>query len=100
MKKTTRILSLVLAFVMVLSCIPGITVSAAGGRKWFALTGGANNSGGHNYGNGNSAGPLFYLDGDRIILYIGRDSGIRFALEEAFGAPFAGTDVAASCGTE
>lgn len=44
--------------------------------------------------------PHFYLDGERIILYIGRDAGIRFALEEAFGAPFAGVDVAASCGNE
>lgn len=44
--------------------------------------------------------PHFYLDGDRIILYIGRDAGIRFALKEAFGAPFAGADVAAICGTE
>ena len=64
MKKITRkILSLVLAAVMVLSCFSGITVSAAGGRKWFALQGGSNNAGGHNYSRGN--GPLFYLDGDR-----------------------------------
>ena len=36
MKKTTRILSLILAAVMILSCFSGITVSAAGGRKLFS----------------------------------------------------------------
>ena len=66
MKKITRkILSLVLAAVMVLSCFSGISVSAAGGRKWVALQGGPNNAGGHNYSRGN--GPLFYLDGDRTM---------------------------------
>lgn len=38
------------------------------GRKWFILTSGANNSGGHNYGNAASAGPLFYLDGDKTMV--------------------------------
>ena len=68
MKKTTRVLSLVLAFVMVLSCFSGITVSAAGGRKWFALTAGANNAGGHAYGNPNTKGPIFYLDDGRDMV--------------------------------
>ena len=63
MKKLNRVLSLILAVVMVLSCFSGITVSAAGGRKWFSLTGGANNAGGHNYSRGN--GPLFYLNEDK-----------------------------------
>ena len=66
MKKINRVLSLVLAFVMVLSCFSGIAVSAAGGRKWFVLQGGSNNAGGHNYGSGN--GPLFYLDDDRDMV--------------------------------
>ncbi|MBR7179812.1 MAG: carboxypeptidase regulatory-like domain-containing protein, partial [Oscillospiraceae bacterium] len=65
-KSTSRILSLILAAVMVLSCFGGISVSAAGGRKWFSLTGGASNAGGHNYSSGN--GPLFYLDGDKTMV--------------------------------
>ena len=65
MKKITRVLSLVLAVVMVLSCASGI-VFAAGGRKWFVLQGGSNNAGGHNYSRGN--GPLFYLDDDRDMV--------------------------------
>ncbi|MBP3660184.1 MAG: S-layer homology domain-containing protein, partial [Oscillospiraceae bacterium] len=66
MKKTKRILSLVLALVLVLSCFSGITVSAAGGRKWFVLQGGSSNAGGHNYSSG--SGPLFYLDGDKDMV--------------------------------
>jgi len=66
MKKTTRVLSLVLAAVMILSCFSGITVSAAGGRKWFVLNGGSSNAGGHNYASG--SGPLFYLDDDRDMV--------------------------------
>ncbi len=66
MKKTKRILSLVLALIMVLSCFSGISVSAAGGRKWFVLQGGSNNAGGHNYSSG--SGPLFYLDGDKTMV--------------------------------
>ena len=67
MKKFTRILSLILAVVMVLSCGSGIAIAAGnGGRKWFSLTGGANNAGGHNYSSG--SGPLFYLDGDRDMV--------------------------------
>ena len=65
MKKITRVLSLILAVVMILSCGSGI-VFAAGGRKWFVLQGGSNNAGGHNYGSG--SGPLFYLDGDRDMV--------------------------------
>ena len=68
MKKFTRVLSLVLAAVLILSCASGITVHAAGGRKWFALTAGSNNAGGHAYGNPNAAGPIFYLDGDRDMV--------------------------------
>ena len=64
MKKITRILSLILVAVMVLSCFSGIVFAAgSGGRKWFALQGGPNNAGGHSYSRGN--GPLFYMDGDR-----------------------------------
>ena len=66
MKKTKRILSLVLALVLVLSCFSGITVSAAGGRKWFVLQGGSSNANGHNYSSG--SGPLFYLDGDKDMV--------------------------------
>ncbi len=44
--------------------------------------------------------PHFYLDGERILLYIGHDTVLLHALEEAYGAPFAGAEVAASCGTE
>ena len=66
MKKTKRILSLVLALVLVLSCFSGITVSAAGGRKWFVLQGGSSNAGGHSYSSG--SGPLFYLDGDKDMV--------------------------------
>ena len=67
MKKFTRILSLILAVVMVLSCGSGIAIAAGnGGRKWFSLTGGASNAGGHNYSSG--SGPLFYLDGDRDMV--------------------------------
>ena len=67
MKKITRrILSLILVAVMVLGCASGITVHAAGGRKWFVLQGGSNNAGGHNYSSG--SGPLFYLDGDKTMV--------------------------------
>ena len=66
MKKTMqKLLSLVLAAVLILSCASGITVHAAGGRKWFVLQGGSSNAGGHNYGSG--SGPLFYMDGDKSM---------------------------------
>ncbi len=65
MKKITRVLSLILAVVMILSCGSGI-VFAAGGRKWFVLQGGSNNAGGHNYSSG--SGPLFYLDDDKDMV--------------------------------
>lgn len=38
-----------------------------GARKWIVLQGGSNNSGGHNYGNGASAGPLFYTDSQKTM---------------------------------
>ena len=67
MKKITRILSLILVAVMVLGCFNGIVIAeASGGRKWFSLTGGSNNAGGHNYSSG--SGPLFYLDGDKTMV--------------------------------
>ena len=67
MKKCTRILSLVLVAVMVLSCFSGIVIAAGNsGRKWFVLQGGSNNAGGHNYASG--SGPLFYLDDDRDMV--------------------------------
>ena len=66
-KITRKILSLVLVAVMVLSCCSGIVVAAGNsGRKWFSLTGGASNAGGHNYSSG--SGPLFYLDGDKTMV--------------------------------
>ena len=70
MKKITkRILSLVLALVMVLGCFPTAAMAAeTEGRTWVTITGGANNSGGHNYGNGASSGPIFYLDADREMV--------------------------------
>ena len=64
-----RFLSLTLALCLIFSCVLTVAVTAEQeGRKWFALTAGANNSGGHNYGNGSSAGPIFYLDGDRDMV--------------------------------
>ena len=67
MKKNTRILSLILVAILVLNCFSGIAIAAgSGGRKWFSLTGGANNSGGHNYSRGN--GPLFYLDAEKEMV--------------------------------
>ena len=66
-KITRKILSLVLVAVMVLSCCSGIVVAAGNsGRKWFSLTGGASNAGGHSYSRG--SGPLFYLDGDKTMV--------------------------------
>ncbi len=66
-KITRKILSLILVAVMVLSCCSGIVVAAGNsGRKWFSLTGGSNNAGGHNYSSG--SGPLFYLDGDKTMV--------------------------------
>lgn len=44
--------------------------------------------------------PHFYRSGNTIILYIGQDDGMLTAFENAFGAPFAGTETAAACGTE
>lgn len=44
--------------------------------------------------------PHFYRSGSTIILYIGQDAGLLTAFENAFGAPFAGTETAAACGTE
>ena len=38
------------------------------GRKWVNLTGGSQNSGGHNYGNGASSGPLFYVNKDKTMV--------------------------------
>ena len=35
------------------------------GQKWFVLTGGANNAGGHAYGNANAKAPVLLLDNDR-----------------------------------
>ena len=66
MKKTTRILSLILAAILILNCGSGIVFAAGSGRKWFSLTGGSSNAGGHNYSSGN--GPLFYLDGDETMV--------------------------------
>lgn len=63
-----RFLSLVLAVVMIISCIVTTAMAAGQGRKWFVLTSGSNNGNGHNYGNGASSGPLFYLDADRKMI--------------------------------
>ena len=38
--------------------------------------------------------PHFYLNDDLIILYIGQDKALTSAFEAAFGAPFAGVEVA------
>lgn len=46
----------------------GLTEEIVEGRKWFVLQGGSNNSGGHNYGNGASAGPLFYTDTEKTMV--------------------------------
>lgn len=35
------------------------------GRAWWTITGGSNNSGGHNYGNANAKAPILLLDNDR-----------------------------------
>ena len=68
-KLTKKVLSLILAMVMILSCVPTTVMAAeAEGRTWFTLTSGSNNSGGHNYGNGASSGPLFYLDADENMV--------------------------------
>ena len=65
-KLTKRVLSLVLAAVMILGCIPMTAMATEQeGRTWVTLTGGSNNSGGHNYGNAASSGPLFYYDSDK-----------------------------------
>lgn len=70
MKKITKkVLSLILAMVMIISCVPMTAMAAEQeGRVWVTLTGGANNSGGHNYGNGASSGPLFYQDADKEMV--------------------------------
>ena len=70
MKKMTRkTLSLILAVVMILQCFVGVAAAAGtSGRKWFVLTSGANNSGGHNYSNAASSGPIFYLDDSRDMV--------------------------------
>lgn len=44
--------------------------------------------------------PHFYRDGAYIILYIGQDNALINAFAEAYGAPFAGPEAAADCGTE
>ncbi len=67
-KVTKKALSLILVMLMILSCVPTIAMAAEEGRKWVTLTSGSNNSGGHNYGNSASSGPLFYLDGDRKMV--------------------------------
>lgn len=36
-------------------------------RKWIVLQGGANNSGGHNYGNAASKGPIAYMDNSKAM---------------------------------
>ncbi len=46
----------------------GLTEEVVEARKWFVLQGGSNNSGGHNYGNGASAGPLFYTDTEKTMV--------------------------------
>ena len=66
--KFKRLLGLILAVVMILSCVPMTAMAEEEGRKWFTLTSGSNNSGGHNYGNGASSGPLFYLDNDKKMV--------------------------------
>ena len=70
MKNMTRkTLSLILAVVMILQCFVGVAAATGtGGRTWFTLTSGSNNSGGHNYSNAASAGPIFYLDDDREMV--------------------------------
>ena len=69
MKKSTRkVLSLILVTVMILQCFVGVVAAAGTGRKWFVVSTGANGAGGHNYGNGASAGPVFYLDDSRNMV--------------------------------
>ena len=67
-KTHIRFLSLILALMMIFSSMATTALAAEQGRKWFVLTGGDNNGNGHNYGNGASAGPLFYLDADRRMV--------------------------------
>ena len=68
-KLTKRVLALILAMVMILGCAPMTAMAAEKeGRTWFTLTSGSNNGGGHNYGNGASSGPLFYLDDDKEMV--------------------------------
>ena len=67
--KFKRFLSLMLALVLVVSCVPMAAMAAEQqGRKWFTLTSGSNNGGGHNYGNGAASGPLFYRDNDKKMV--------------------------------
>ncbi len=42
-------------------------VEPGNGRKWINLQGGSNNTGGHNYGNAASSGPLFYTYTDQTM---------------------------------
>ena len=37
------------------------------GEKWFKITGGANNGGGHAYGNAAAKAPILLLDNDRVM---------------------------------
>ncbi len=48
-----------------------LSVGTATGRKWIKITAGANNSGGHAYGNANAAGPITILDDDKTMAEAG-----------------------------
>lgn len=49
----------------------GEEVPSEQGEKWFKITGGANNGGGHAYGNAAAKAPILLLDNDRVM----EDSG-------------------------
>ncbi|MBR6770157.1 MAG: Ig-like domain-containing protein, partial [Lachnospiraceae bacterium] len=41
---------------------PIVTAEEATGRKWITITGGANNGGGHSYGNPDTSAPIFLMN--------------------------------------
>lgn len=69
-RATKKVIAALLALAMVcttfLSYLPATEVKAADNeRKWITITGGANNGGGHNYGNAGTSAPILILDNDK-----------------------------------
>lgn len=93
---TKKVIAALLALAMVcttfLSYLPAVEVKAADNeRKWITITGGANNSGGHNYGNPGTTAPILILDNDKTT-ELGYELSLTIKPSENWGVFYNYTD--------